>query len=183
MQPTDSVRLLIAEDEANLRSVISRELVRRGYLVTVAQDGTQAAACLEKQEFDVILLDVRMPGMNGLQVLALARELDVAPEAVMLTGNSTVEVAVEAMKLGACDFVTKPCSLDALDQILTKAAEKKTLRRENLIMKRRLARKENAPSLLYASEMLRRVDDMIARIAPSEGTVLILGESGTGKEL
>jgi DNA-binding NtrC family response regulator len=183
MQPNDAIRLLIAEDESNLRSVISRELARRGYTVTVAQDGTQAAACLEKQEFDVVLLDVRMPGMDGLAVLALARELEVVPEVVMLTGNSTVEIAVEAMKLGAFDFVTKPCSLDALDQILRKAGEKKSLRRENLLMKRRLARKEPATGLLYTSEILRKVDDMIARIAPSEGTVLILGESGTGKEV
>jgi DNA-binding NtrC family response regulator len=183
MQPTEPIRLLIAEDEANLRSVISRELARRGYQVTIAQDGTQAAACLEKQEFDVLLLDVRMPGMDGLGVLAMAREMDVSPEVVMLTGNSTVEVAVEAMKLGACDFVTKPCSLDVIDQILRKAAEKKWLLRENVRMKRTLARKDGAKGLIYESGMMRKVDDMIARISPSEGTVLILGESGTGKEL
>lgn len=183
MQSADPIRLLIAEDEANLRSVISRELARRGYLVTIAQDGTQASACLEKQEFDVLLLDVRMPGMDGLAVLALAREMDVPPEVVMLTGNSTVEVAVEAMKLGACDFITKPCSLDVIDQILRKAAEKKTLLRENAVMKHQLARKEGSTGLIYKSAVMRKVDDMIARIAPSEGTVLILGESGTGKEL
>ena len=183
MQQTDAIRLLIAEDEGNLRSVMSRELARRGYLVTAAEDGAQAAACLEKQEFDVLLLDVRMPGMDGLQVLALAKELDVAPEVVMLTGNATIEIAVEAMKLGACDFVTKPSSLEAIDQILRKAAEKKTLLRENLLMKRRLARKEQASGLLYASEAMRKLEDMIRRIAPSESTVLISGESGTGKEL
>ena len=183
MQSTESIRLLIAEDEANLRSVISRELARRGYAVTIAEDGTQAAVCLEKQEFDVLLLDVRMPGLDGLGVLALAKETDVPPEVVMLTGNSTVEVAVEAMKLGACDFVTKPCSLDVIDQILRKAAEKKWLVRENVIMKRRLARKEAATGFLYQSAGMKKVEEMIARIAPSEGTVLILGESGTGKEL
>jgi DNA-binding NtrC family response regulator len=182
MSASDAIRLLIAEDEPKLRSVISRELARRGYVVTVAEDGDQATAILEKQEFDVLLLDVRMPGKDGLEVLALARETEPPPEAVMLTGNSTVEIAVEAMKLGACDFVTKPCPLEALDQILRKAAEQRTLRRENAVMKRDLSRARRTNFIFNSPEMLK-VEQMIARVAPSEGTVLVVGESGTGKEL
>ena len=89
-----AIRLLMADDEDSLRSVVSRELARLGYDVTVAEDGDQAAACLAKQEFDVLLLDVRMPGKDGLEVLRIAREIEPPPEAVMLTGNSTVGVAV-----------------------------------------------------------------------------------------
>lgn len=100
----------------------------------------------------------------------------------MLTGNSTVEVAVEAMKLGACDFVTKPCALDALDQILRKAAEKRELQRENASLKRRLAN-ERETGFIFSSAAMGDVEEMIRRIAPSEKTVLIMGESGTGKEL
>jgi DNA-binding NtrC family response regulator len=177
-----SIRLLIAEDEPKLRSVISRELARKGFDVTIAEDGDQATASLEKQEFDVLLLDVRMPGKDGLEVLAMARCIEPAPEAVMLTGNSTVEVAVEAMKLGACDFVTKPCSLDALDQILRKAAAKRELHRENAALKRRLP-VERETGFVFGSAAMRSVEELIKRIAPSDKTVLIMGESGTGKEL
>jgi DNA-binding NtrC family response regulator len=114
--------------------------------------------------------------------LAIARSIEPAPEAVMLTGNSTVEVAVEAMKLGACDFVTKPCSLDALDQILRKAAEKRELHRQNAALKRRLP-SERETGFVFSSAAMHSVEELIKRIAPSDKTVLIMGESGTGKEL
>jgi two-component system response regulator AtoC len=182
MQESEKIRLLIAEDEPKLRSILSRELAQRGFQVTMAEDGTQAVSVLEKQEFDVLLLDVRMPGKDGLEVLAVAREIEPAPEAVMLTGNSTVETAVEAMKRGACDFVTKPCPLDALEQILRSAAERRVLRRSNDAMKRKLADERNS-GFLYESPVMAEVETMIRRLAPSDGTVLVLGESGTGKEV
>jgi DNA-binding NtrC family response regulator len=181
MQAAD-VRLLIAEDDASLRSVLSRELARRGYRVRTAEDGLVAASILERQEIDVALLDVRMPGLDGLRLLALARALEPPPEVVMLTGNSTIEVAVEAMKMGACDFLTKPCPLDAVDQILRKAAERRWMRSDNVAMKRRLLR-DAGTTFIFRSEAMARVSEMIARIGPSDGTVLITGESGTGKEL
>jgi DNA-binding NtrC family response regulator len=182
MPSSDAIRLLIAEDDSNLRAVLSRELSRRGYRVSSAEDGTRAALILEREEFEVALLDVRIPGMNGLDLLALARRLEPPPEVVMLTGNATVEVAVEAMKLGACDFLTKPCPLDAVDQVLRRAAERRWMRSDNLALKRQIERAAGT-GFVYEGEAMRKVAEMIARVAPSEGTVLILGESGTGKEL
>ena len=182
MSSTETIRLLIADDEPKLLSILSRELAQRGFQVTVAEDGVQAAAVLEKQEFDVLLLDVRMPGKDGLEVLALAREIEPPPEVVMLTGNSSVETAVEAMKHGACDFVTKPCSVEALEQILRAAAEKRSLRRVNVAMKRQLANTVET-GLLFESSVMRELEEMIRRLAPSDGTVLVTGESGTGKEV
>jgi DNA-binding NtrC family response regulator len=182
MPSSEAIRLLIAEDDANLRSVLSRELSRRGYRVSSAGDGAQAALILEREEFEVALLDVRIPGIDGLELLAIARGQEPPPEVVMLTGNATVEVAVEAMKQGACDFLTKPCPLDAVDQVLRKAAERRSMRRNNLAMRRQLDRAAGT-GFVFEGNAMRKVAEMITRVAPSEGTVLILGESGTGKEL
>ncbi|MBP7148919.1 MAG: sigma-54-dependent Fis family transcriptional regulator [Acidobacteria bacterium] len=178
------IRLLLADDEEPLRRILSRELVRKGHLVTPAEDGRRALGFLAEEEFDVAILDVRMPGMDGLALLRTLKEDVAPPEVILLTGNATVEIAVEAMKLGAYDFVTKPCRIEVLDALVRGAARKRGLARENDRLKRR--EEHRAPSPLafgWNSRAMGPVLRLIDRLAPSDLPVLILGESGVGKEL
>ena len=138
---------------------------------------------LGRQEFDVVLLDVKLPDASGLDILRWARESDVDTEFVILTGNADVETAVEAMRLGAYDFVAKPWRNAELVQVIGKAAEKKDLRRENHALKEVMTRRDGMPHIVGESPEIVDVVSVIARVAASDSPVLIHGESGTGKEL
>jgi DNA-binding NtrC family response regulator len=177
-------RVLLADDEQSLRRVLARELDRKGHEVVAVEDGDKAIAKLEREEFDVAVLDVRMPGRDGLEVLrALAEQVSPA-EVIMLTGNATVELAVEAMKAGAYDFVTKPCRIEVLDALVRGAARKRALARENSCLKRREEHSRASEGVHgWNSAVMEPVLRLMDRLGPSEIPVLILGESGVGKEL
>ncbi len=156
---------------------------RRGHHVTVCADGLQAVEWLEKQVFDCLIVDIQMPGLNGIQVLARAKELAPDTDAIVLTGNKSFETAVEALRLEAFDYLTKPYKLSTLQPVLQRLAEKRQLQHELRAVKQRLAHLEGASELIGDSPAMRQVKKLLAKVAPTNSTVLIRGETGTGKEL
>jgi len=176
-------RILIAEDEANLRLVLQKELERLGYRVQAAPDGEAALRRLEESNVDVLLCDINMPRIDGMELLRRVHERPNPPEVIMLTGQATVETAVEAMKLGAYDYLTKPYSINELDIRVKQAADKRRLRVDNVRLREQLARQSALPEIVSVSELMKEAIRLIERVAPSEASVLITGESGTGKEL
>jgi DNA-binding NtrC family response regulator len=176
-------RLLIAEDEANLRLVLQKELQRLGYRVQAAPDGEAALRKLEESNVDVLLCDINMPRMDGIELLKRVHERPNPPEVIMLTGQGTVETAVEAMKSGAYDYLTKPYSINELDVRVRQAAEKRRLRVDNQRLRAQLERQSPLPEIVSVSDAMSEAIRLVERVAPSDASVLITGESGTGKEL
>ncbi len=185
------IKLLIAEDELNLSYVLQKELARQGCVVTIANNGDDAIRWARQEEFHVALLDLMMPGANGIQVLRALSEQEPAPEVIIMTGHATVNTALEAMKLGAYDYLTKPCSLAELTEVVRKAHEKNRLKRDNLVLQSLV--KHNTGNgvlsrpghhgIITQHEMIYSVLSQIELIAPNHAPVLISGEAGTGKEL
>jgi len=158
-------------------------LPRLGHEVSVCPDGLIAVAALERNTYDCILVDLDMPGLNGIQVIAKAKELAPDTEAVVLTGKSSMETAIAALRYGAFDYLTKPCKLVDLERLLSRVAEKRELTNKYRALKQRLERIEGKSELIGESPGMREVRALIAKVAPTESTVMILGETGTGKEL
>lgn len=162
---------------------MSLELPRMGHEVTVCPDGLTAVAALKRNSYDCLLVDLDMPGMSGIEVIAKAKELSPQTDAVVLTGKSSLETAIAALRYGAFDYLTKPCKLVELQALLNRVAEKRELTNKYLAIKRQLERLEGKSQLIGASAGMQRVRKLIAKVAPTNSTALILGETGTGKEL
>jgi two-component system NtrC family response regulator len=175
--------LLFADDERSLQELMKLEIPRMGHRVTVCPDGLTAAAALEMENFDCILVDLDMPGLGGIDVIAKARQLSPHTDAVVLTGKSSLETAVAALRHGAFDYLTKPCKLVELQALLSRIAEKRELTNKYLAIKRQLERLEGKSQLIGKSPLMEQVRKRIAKVAPTTSTALILGETGTGKEL
>ncbi|HSQ24768.1 MAG TPA: sigma-54 dependent transcriptional regulator, partial [Pyrinomonadaceae bacterium] len=146
-------------------------------------DGEAALRKLEESNVDVLLCDINMPHMDGMELLRRVHERPNPPEVIMLTGQGTIETAVEAMKLGAYDYLTKPYSINELDVRVRQAAEKRNLRVDNQRLRAQIERKSAVPEIVSQSEAMAEAIRLVQRVAPSEASVLITGESGTGKEL
>ena len=183
MDEQRNARLLIAEDEANLRLVLQKELQRLGYRVHAAPDGEAALRKLEESNVDVLLCDINMPRMDGMELLRRVHERPNPPEVIMLTGQGTIETAVEAMRTGAYDYLTKPYSINELDVRVRQAAEKRSLRVDNQRLRAQLERQTALPEIVSDSQAMHEAIRLVERVAPSATSVLITGESGTGKEL
>jgi len=179
-----SLDLLVVEDERPQREMLAEFLRKEGHHVAEAGDGQEALDLIRGRSFDVVILDQKMPGMSGLEVLEEAKKIQPELDVLMVTAFGTIEGAVEAMKKGAFDYVTKPIDLEELLLALGRIAERRTLIRENEILKERLKEKGiGAGRLIYKSQRMAEVVNLAGRVAPSKAAVLLLGESGTGKEL
>ena len=159
------------------------ELDRMGYDVAVCGNGKEAVERLQRQSFDCLLLDLDMPGLNGIEVMARAEEICPDTDAIVLTGKSSLETAVAALRHGAFDYLTKPCRLVDLQAVLKRVAQKRELTNKYRAAQRRLERLEGSPDLVGDSPAIEQVRALVAKVAPAHCAVLILGETGTGKEL
>ncbi len=178
------LEILVVEDEPAQREMLVGFLRKEGHHVKEAEDGKKALEILRIHSLDVIIVDQKMPGMSGIELLEKAKRIQPEADVLLVTAYGTVQDAVRAMKLGAYDYITKPVDLEELLIVLERIAEKQTLIRENQILKERLEEKRiGKADLVYESSQMAEVVNMAARVAPSKASVLLLGESGTGKEL
>ena len=176
-------RILIVDDERNMRKILTANLAQDKHAITEAAGVAEARACLSASQFEAVITDQRMPDGEGLDVLACARDLDPALSVVILTAFATVELAVESMRQGAFDFITKPFQPDVVRATARRACEHTELLRENDLLKLTVDRLEGSGDIFGNSPAILAVREMIARVAPTNATVLITGETGTGKEL
>jgi two-component system NtrC family response regulator len=182
-KPHKRLKLLFADDETSLRELMRLELPRMGHEATVCPDGATALAALERNTYDCIIVDLDMPGCGGIDVIARAKQLSPDTEAVVLTGKSSLETAVAALRYGSFDYVTKPCKLVDLEALLCRVAEKRELTNKYRALRQRLERLEGTPELIGQSPKIEQVRRLIAKVAPTDSAVLVIGETGTGKEL
>ena len=181
--PQGGLRILFADDEAHLRELMQMELPRLGHEVTVCPDGASAIRALEKGSYDAALLDLRMPGLTGIEVLGKIRQLSPETQVIILTGQASVDTAVQALRLGAFDYLTKPCKWAELEVILARLAERRDMANKATAYEARLKAVEGTPVIVGESESMQGVRRLIETIAPTDAAVMILGETGTGKEL
>lgn len=173
-------KILIIDDEKAIRSTLKEILEYEKYDVSEAQDGEMGFEMIQKEEFDLVLCDVKMPKMDGIEVLTKAGTLDRQPQFIMISAHSSIETAVEATKKGAYDFVPKPPDLNRLLLTVRNALERKHLVHETKALKKKLSKKLD---MVGESEALRQVKETIEKVAPTDARVLITGPNGTGKEL
>lgn len=176
-------RILLVDDEKNLLEFLNIMLTQEGYNVTVACGGKEAIDVLHKNEFDVVITDIKMPRVNGLEVLKFVKENSPDTMVIMITAFASHETAVEAMKSGAYDYITKPFNNDQIKLVIKKAVEKRLLVRENLYLKRKLEKEAGSRNIIGKSDKIKEVFSLVEKVAKTNSTVLIYGESGTGKEL
>ena len=181
--PARPMRILFADDEPALQELMRIELPRLGHEATVCPDGRTALAALDRTAYDCVIVDLDMPGVGGLEVIARVRETSPDTETVIITGKSSVESAVTAVRQGVFDYLTKPCKLVDIQAVLERVRKKRELTTRLRALERRVRRAEGATQLVGGSVGLERVRRLIARVAASEATVLVRGETGTGKEL
>jgi DNA-binding NtrC family response regulator len=175
--------LLLVDDEDTFRTQTAKELGHSGYAVSAAATVGDARELLSRQHFNLVLLDLKLPDGNGIDLLAEIRESAPATEVVMLTAFGTVHEGVRAIKLGAHDFLTKPCKLDTIEVTLNKALEKQDLQRGSHALRHEVSRLQPSDSFIGQSPEVRSLLGMVERVAETDSTVLIRGESGVGKEL
>jgi len=179
----ENLNILIVDDEENIRDSCSQMLSRKGHNVNVAEDGYKGLKLIGNRSYDIVILDLKMPGISGMEVLEKIKRD--APETVVIviTGYATVESAVEAMKLGAYDFLPKPFTPDELNVIIKRAEDKRNIEIENIYLHEQLTACIRMDEIIGESEEMTKIKELVRKVAPTDSTVLVTGESGTGKEL
>lgn len=177
------IRILVVDDELSMREFLSILLEREGYQVEVAACAEDALRQMETSLFDLVLSDVNMPGLGGIELLSRVKQLSPETGVLMITAFSAAEQAVEAMKLGAYDYISKPFKIEEIKQLVKNALEKQGLKRENILLKRDAQERDSFCGIIGKSQRMRELFEMIQKVASSHSSVLVLGESGTGKEL
>ena len=174
--------ILLVEDDRNTRNGISK-LLRNKYEITVAEDGARGINILKKNNFDLVVTDIQMPSASGMDMLKETLKKEPSPPCILITAYGSIETAVEAIKAGAYDFISKPVNVVRMEQVFERALESKDLKEENVRLKRRLNDKYGLENIIGKSSKMHEVFDMVKQVAPVKSTVLITGDSGTGKEL
>ena len=177
------IRILVAEDEENLAQILCAFLRGRGHYVVCVGDGKSAVQAVRDEAFDVALVDIAMPEMDGLEALKTIRAESDSPQVIIITGNGTVETAINAMKLGAYDYMAKPYRMAEIEVLVRRAWEKHQLARENRYLQARLSRVDATPEVITQYAPMHAVLALLERVATTDSPVLITGESGTGKTL
>lgn len=177
------MKVLLADDDSSVRRVLQYKLQRKGFDVTVAEDGERALELMQRETFDLLLSDIRMPKVDGLELLDRAKNIQPNLKVILITAHATVAQAVQAVKLGAFDYITKPFEDEELFVVIEKAVRFGSLERENRHLKGQLERATSAKKLIGVSRPFREMLATVRKIAPTDATVLLSGESGTGKEL
>ncbi|HTS28425.1 MAG TPA: sigma-54 dependent transcriptional regulator [Bryobacteraceae bacterium] len=180
MRPSASI--LLVDDDAAFRHVMSGELRRLGHDVATASSGEEAVAQVERKEPQIVLLDLRLPGMDGLAALKAIRARCPSAEVIMLTGHGSIDTAIESIRVGAFDYVTKPCPLDEIEIRVERAIEQRALRQRASLLERGLTPSDPGVALAGESPEFRRMLHLVELVGPSDSTVLIAGETGSGKE-
>ncbi|MBI1869783.1 MAG: sigma-54-dependent Fis family transcriptional regulator [Chlamydiae bacterium] len=176
-------KILIVDDEINTREGLARALGPVGYEVYLAANGEEALKILRETSMDLMLTDLRMSGMGGLQLLDEAHQLDANLKIIVFTAYGSIETAVQAMRRGAYDYLSKPVNLDALEIILSRTLQAKRMESENQLLREQLNKKFGFENIIGESQKMKEIYELIQQVAPTKATVLIQGESGTGKEL
>jgi len=163
--------------------MLSTAIRKAGYAVDEASDGDIAAEKIRKQPHQLVITDLRLPTLSGIEILRIQKEIDATIPVLIMTGYGTIEEAVEAMKCGALDFVTKPIDISHLMLLIERALEQRRLLLENILLKEEFQRTYGIPKIIGESSAIQSVSQAIQRVAPTDATVLLTGESGTGKEV
>ena len=182
---TKKARILVVDDEAPIRESLKDWLMEEGYEVDLAASGKEAITMTRKKDWDVILLDLKMPGMDGVETLKRlkGKEVDTEAEILMMTAYATVDTAVQAMKGGAFDYLVKPFAPDEIEMQIKKIVTHRELVLENILLRQKLEERSGYDEIIGKSDGMQKIYDLISQVAPTNSTVLITGESGTGKEL
>ena len=176
-------KILVVDDDASIREFLEIMLKRENFEVKTADNGQKAQKIMEKEQFDVVITDLQMPKMSGLELLKEIKTINPATTVLVITAFGSTESAVDAMKLGAFDYISKPFKIDEIKNRLKNALKNKNLSVENRIMRKELEKKYSFENIIGASEAMEKLFEMIERVSETKSNVLISGESGTGKEL
>ena len=171
------------DDEAGFRELMIKVLPGTKYNLEVFSNGKEVLEAIEKKEFDVGLIDIKMPDMDGIELLKKFRTQNTLTEFIILTGQASIATAIESMKLGCYDYLTKPTRIDELEAVIHKAYEKKAIRKENIILREELQLKDEYCEMVGKSTKMESIFSLIDKVAKTSSPVLIIGGSGTGKEL
>src|SRR5580698_5075501 len=176
-------RILVVDDEESIREFLDIMLKKEGYDVTLAEDGKRAQEFLKKKTFDMVISDLQMPNVTGIELLKFTKELNPELVFMIITAFGTAETAVEPMKLGAYDYITKPFKIDEVRILINNALKNKRLETENIQLKRELKKENSYSNIIGNSTAMHKIFDLVQRVSQTATNVLITGESGTGKEL
>jgi len=180
---SSQANILVIDDEESMRDSCQQTLSRGGNRVEVADAGSKGLAMLGAESFDLVILDLKMPGLSGMEVLKKIKEDDPETMVIVITGYATIESAVEAMKRGAYDFIPKPFTPDSLRAIVKRALDRRELALENVLLRSELKASFGPDVIVGRSKSMKKVEELVQKVGPTDTTVLISGESGTGKEL